>query len=209
MFMVDLEETIDCAVNYLIGDRSIFNKESPLFQKTFVAYLADKNSSTLREAVTLRILNYKKIDKKHGADGIHPVTGKYVEVKPQYAHLTEDGKQNYLGGGGTFNDIHYDKVKSCAGWDMVCSGFAEDKLIYIVRFPFDYLAPTLQKFIDDKIESNKKKEEGQTQGRFSTMFRYNQYVDCPDLEVVYFNKEHAQRFMSKKMYFAFNKKYND
>lgn len=207
--MVDLEETIDCAINYLVGDRSIFNKESSLFQKTFVAYLADKNSSTLREAVTLRMCNYEKIEKKHGADGKHPVSGKFVEVKPQYAHVDEEGNQKKLGGGGTFNDIHYEKIEACAGWDMICSGFAEDKLIYVVRFPFDYLAPVLKTFVDEKIQKNNEKQKGKTHGRFSTMFGYKKYIDCPNLEILHFDKNNASRYMSKTMYNAFVKKYND
>jgi len=207
MFMVDLEETIDCAVNYLVGDRSIFNNESKLFQKTFVAYMADKNSSTLREGVTLRMCNYVKIEKKHGADGKHPVTGNFVEVKPQYAHVDEDGIQQKLGGGGTFNDIHYEKIQKCAGWDMLCSGFAEDKLIYVVRFPFDYLAPVLKTFVDKKIKENNESKEGETHGRFSTTFGYRKYIGCPDLEILYFDKTHAPKYMSKTMYNAFDKKY--
>lgn len=208
MIMLDLE-VVDCAVNYLIGDRSIYNKESKLFKKLFDAYLADKNSSSLREAVTLRILKCTNFDDKHGADGIDPANGKLVEVKPQYAHKTRKGTPGKLGGGGTFNDIHYEKVKGCAGWDIICSGFAEDKLLYVVRFPFDHLAPKLASFIDKKIESNKNKKAGQTQGRFSTRFGYKQYIDCKDLEIIVFNTDQAQTFMSKTMYKAFNKKYND
>ena len=208
MFMVDLEETIDCAVNYLIGDQSIFNKESELFKKTFTAYLADKNSSTLREAVTLRILSCDKIESKHGADGIDSKTGKFIEVKPSYAHLNKDGNQNCLGGGGSFNDITYKKVESCKGWDIVCSGFAEDKLIYIVRFPFDYLAPVLTNYINKKVESNKKITEGQTQGRFTALFGYNHYIDCPDLQSIHLNVNDGARFMNKKMCKAFSDKYN-
>ena len=207
MFMVDLEETIDCAVNYLLGDRSIFNAQNSLFQKTFLAYLADKNSSTLREAVTLRVLECTKIDKKHGADGVDK-KGIYIEVKPSYAHLDKNGKQNRLGGGGCFNDITYKKVESCKGWDVVCSGFAEDKLLYVVRFPFDYLAPVLNDYITKKVEKNKKITEGQTQGRFTAIFTYRNYVDCQDLKVIYLNRNDGQPFMNKNMYKAFDSKYN-
>jgi hypothetical protein len=201
------DDIVDCTVNYLIGDRSTFNKESSLFQNLFVAYLTDKNSSTLREAATLKICNVFKIDKKHGADGKNPVTGNYVEVKPEYAHLN-NGKQTKLCGGGTFNDIHFEKVKGCKGWELVVSGFAEDKLIFVFRFPFDFLAPTLNSFIERKIESNKKKGKDQTQGRFSTKFGFSKYYNCPDLEIIYFNREHGHKFMSKKYFKYFSEKYD-
>ncbi len=202
------KDIIDCVVNYLIGDRSIYNSQSELFKNLFVAYLSDKNSSTLREAATLEICKCEKLDFKHGADGKDPVTGKLVEVKPTYAHKDKKGKQNLLGGGGTFNDIHFEKVQSCLDWDIVCSGFAEDKLIYIIRFPFSYLAPRLNEFIQNKIESNKKKTEGQTQGRFSTVFSFKHYIDCPELQIVYFNEEHAPHFLHAKIYETLSQKYD-
>ena len=208
MHMPSLSKTIEIAIDYLLGDRNKYNNESEAYKEIFVAYLSDKNSSTLREALTLKMLGYDKIELKHGADGKHPKTGKFVEVKPQYAHIDKNGKQKKLGGGGTFNDIHYDKVKGCKGWDIVCSGFAEDKLVYIIRFPFNHLAPVLKKFIDKKIEKNNNKKKGKTQGRFSTMFGYNKYIDCPDLEIIYFNETHAGKYMSKIMYNSFAKKYN-
>lgn len=188
------KEQLDFAENYFFGDKAVFFNSAPIAQQWFVSYVQDKNSSTVREEVTLYHLGYVKFDKKHGADGKHPVTKKLAEVKPQYAHLDENGKQKKLNGGGTWNDITEEKLEAIKGYDVLCSGFAEDKCLFIVRFPAEVLIP----FLSLRLSLIKKRK--------TISFGWNKYKDSPDLEVCHFDEANAAKFMPKTFYKFLKKK---
>jgi hypothetical protein len=192
-------EQLEFTENYYFGDKSIFNSSSKIAQDWFTLYATDKNSSTVREHAALNYLGYIKNPDKHGHDGWHPIRKKYVEVKPQYAHLDKNDKQVKLGGGGSFNDITHEKIKSIPKWDIVCSGFAEDKAIFIARFPAKYICEFLTTRLN-RITNPKTRK--------SVRFGWNQYKDCKNLEILWFDNESADKFMSKGMYKLFHKLYN-
>jgi len=64
-----------------------------LFTDMLKAYMNDKNSSTLREKITLKIAGYESTDKKLGYDGFKKYNGKTIfsEVKPKNVY-TENNK---------------------------------------------------------------------------------------------------------------------
>lgn len=183
---------LEVAENYFFGDKSLYNQSCDLAKLLFPQYVEDKNSSTIREEIVLSHLGYIKEDKKHGPDGFHPERKCYVEVKPMFAHLDENGKQNYLTGGGTFNDLTFEKLEKVKDDDLVCAGFAEDKIIYIVRFPYKHILPYLSEKLKENIAKNLKR-----QGTIS--FGYNLYKDCDQLEILHLDIGHIDRFTSKPM----------
>lgn len=192
------KEILELAENYFFGDRSQYNALPRVAKLLFDAYFQDKNSSTLREALTLSHNGYEKVDKKQGPDGYHKIRKKFAEVKPQYAHIDEKNKQTKFSGGGTFNDMTFEKIKEIEDYDMLCSGFAQDKIIFIVRFP--------TKFIASYLHSNLTKIIDKPKRRKSIKFGYNAYINCPDLEILFFDEQNAKQFMSKDMYKMFCKK---
>ena len=129
-------DQLQYAENYFFGDKTLFDNSDKFAQEWFKSYYKDKSTGTLREEVTLHHLGYIKNQAKHGHDGYHSIRKKFVEVKPQYAHVCAvTNKQNKLSGGGSFNDITMTKIEVMSEWDVVCSGFAEDRVIFILRFP--------------------------------------------------------------------------
>jgi len=193
------KEQQEFAENYYFGDKSIFNASPKIAQDWFTLYATDKNSSTVREHATLYHLGYIKNPDKHGYDGWHTIREKYVEVKPEYAHLDKDGKQNKLKGGGHFNDLTFDKIESIVEWDIVCSGFAEDKALFIARFPAKFICEFLTIKLTNKMYNPKTRK--------SVGFGWNKYKDCEDLEILWFDSENSAKFMSKRMYNFFYKLY--
>jgi len=194
---------LDFAHNYFFGDKSLFNAESDLCRKLFVSYVQDKNSSTIREEVTLKFLNIPKLPAKHGADGYDEFRNVYVEVKPCYAHINPKTKrQGRLGGGGTFNDLTEKKIKELETWHVVCSGFAEDKCLFVIRFPASQITPHLKARLQKNIENKR--------GRVGTVgFGYKHFETCNELEVLHFDKENGDRLMNKKFYKLLSEKMND
>jgi hypothetical protein len=177
--------------NYFFGDKKEFNKLTKVAQEIIETFLFDKNSSTLREELTLSVAGCKKIDKKQGADGYDSTRKKYVEVKPEYAHKNEKGKQKKLTGGGSFNDITLKKINDIKDWDILCSGFADDKCLFVVRFPANHITSDLEAKLLKKINNSTTRK--------SVRFGYKQYIDCPNLEILYFDENNSKKCMSKVM----------
>jgi hypothetical protein len=163
----------------------------------------DKNSSTIREEVTLKRLGIPKLDFKHGADGYDENKKVHVEVKPSYAHINpKTKKQSRLGGGGTFNDLTDKKILELENWDLVCSGFAEDKCLFVIRFPAKQITPHLKQRLLKNIENKR--------GRVGTVgFGYKHFQDCKELELIHLDVENGERLMNKKFYKLLLERVND
>ena len=193
-------DQLQYAENYFFGDKTLFDKSDKFAQEWFKSYYKDKSTGTLREEVTLHHLGYTKNQAKHGHDGYHNVRKKFVEVKPQYAHVCAiTNKQNKLSGGGSFNDITMAKIEVMSEWDVVCSGFAEDRVIFILRFPAEYIIPYLTTTLNKII--------GIAERRKTISFNWHQYKDCKDLEIIWFDMTNSKKFISKSMYSFLDKKY--
>jgi len=133
-------------------------------------FLMDKNSSTLREMITLTECGYNQNPEKLGYDG-WSTDGRRFEVKPKNISA-ESGKK--LDGGGNFSDFtweRYDKYLSDNVY-MLCSGFVDGKLAYIIEFPFYYLKDRIQSCLE-KHFPNRERKTG-TYAR-SITFNFNYY----------------------------------
>ena len=166
---------ITIAAEFFTGNLTKFNSKDEDYKNLFLAYATDVNSSSIREAVTLHMLGYEKQHSKHGYDGTDPKTGKYKEVKPR---SVKSGLK--VGGSGNFNDMTLNLLAQKSGYDVICSLFSENKLIYIVEFPFMVIHDHIKKPIDSAKAGK----------RVVCHFSYKNY-DCDDLIVHYFDREAA------------------
>ncbi len=117
-----------------------------LFSDLLTMYINDKNSSTIREYLTVTIAGFQHSEKKIGFNGFKHnsvVGGKpiYCEAKPQNIHsaVFENQKnKRKLNGSGNFTDYTWarflkDKEENP---ELLISGFVDGKLLYILSFPF-------------------------------------------------------------------------
>ena len=165
----------------LAVDRSLgkpTDDQGELFEELYREYMADANSSSLREQITAAVAGCKSIPGKLGRDAID-VNGHEKEVKPK----------NYTGkrtnGGGCFNDYtrkRYEKDLN-VNLPIISSLFAEGMLIYVVEFKFESIANRLDEQIVRVCE-----REGNRYVR-SCSWTYSNWIDNPDLIVHYINKD--------------------
>lgn len=115
-------------------------------------YMTDKNSSTLREIVTVRVAGYKHSEEKLGYNGFKEEQGrkKMCEVKPVNVN---EGERKKLNGGGNFTDYRWSRFErdSEENPNMLVSGFVSGKLIYILEFPFN--CPSFKERIEEQLRS--------------------------------------------------------
>ena len=152
--------------------------QGELFEELYREYMADANSSSLREQITAAVAGCKSIPGKLGRDAID-VNGNEKEIKPK----------NYTGkrtnGGGCFNDYTRKRYKKDLNVNLpiIASLFAEGMLIYVVEFRFESIADRLDEQIIRVCES-----EGNRYVR-SCSWTYRNWIDDPDLIVHYINKD--------------------
>jgi len=169
--------------------------ESEKYKRLISNTMNDKNSSTLREQVTVDLLDdYEEIPGKHFYDGYNFSTKSYGEIKPI------NGSSKKLNGGGGITDFASEDnikrlVKDNYLWcndrlNMIVSGFVKGRIVYILEFPYGFKKFS-QKLIDygcDRFEGKTKEDCKNGNSRQSTSvrvfnFSYLDYIDCPDIKV--------------------------
>jgi hypothetical protein len=136
------ENNLKIATEFFIGDTTNFDKKDDDYKNLFRAYASDKNSSSIREAVTLSFLGYERYKLKHGADGVDKTTGRQKEVKPRYFSSSEKVKAKI---GGNFNDMTMELLDKKKEFDIICSVFVDDRLVLVVEFPISVIFEKLKK----------------------------------------------------------------
>jgi len=204
------DNIIKIALNYYVGDKSLYDPKCDDFKSLFLSYLSDKNSSTLREGLSLEIAGYKKLNKKHGPDGKHIFTNKLVEVKPTFAYFNEEkNKQQKLRGSGNFNDITYKKIHLKKDWNVISSGFSEHSILYTVEFPFSQIEKDLTEYVDKKVIKNKKVKKGKQQGRFTAPMSYLNWIDASDLYIHHIDLKNLDDFLVKNFAKLLKRRHNE
>lgn len=171
-----------------------------LFTDILTMYINDKNSSTIREYITVTIAGYNHSENKIGFNGFKQnsiIGGKPIscEAKPKNFN-TEDflaykkglrkTKPASLNGAGNFSDYTFARLKKDTEENphMLISGFVDGKLIYILEFPYK-----TQSFIDKiRKQLNKNFPGGKDElGHFlrSANFDYRDYINSPELKMIY------------------------
>ncbi len=186
------------------------------FVELMELYSTDKNSSTLREFITLKVAGFTATGGKLGFNGYKGTLK--AEVKPKNVTFEikkdTDGKEmtykvsgkdfkkgdsmylhrGKLNGGGNFTDFTQDRLDKHIDTEktvmMLISGFVEGKLAYVIEFPFEH--PDFKRVIKNAVEGfygekGSKREPGKF--KRSIEFNYTAYKSCPTLRAVWVNKK--------------------
>ena len=162
-------------------------------------YINDKNSSTIREFITVNLAGYQHSSKKIGYNGYKHsslVGGESImcEAKPKNFNSEEYLKfknkerktsPDKLNGNGNFTDYTWhrfekDKVTNV---NMLVSGFVDGKLIYIIEFPF-----SSKDFVDNlERQLIKRFPNGDKTNNYlrGASFNFNHFINSANLKIVY------------------------
>lgn len=171
-----------------------------IFTDLLTTYINDKNSSTLREYLTVSIAGYTHSINKIGYNGFkHNTAGKAIscEAKPRNFY-SQDFKDYQLGkrksirklnGGGNFSDYTWNRFEKDkkAAIQMLISGFIDGKLIYLLEFPF-----TTKPFLMNLEQKLKKKfPRGDELNNYlrSASFDYKNFIESKKIKIVYCDEE--------------------
>lgn len=174
-------------------------------------YINDKNSSLLREYITVSLAGYVPTDTKIGYNGFKHSThigGKTVacEAKPQNLNTEDNRKRKNprrLNGGGNFTDYTHKRFGKDRkeNPNMLISGFVDGELMYVLEFPFS--CPSFTQRL--RAQLKKRFPRGDKAGEFlrSANFTFEHYKKCKTLSVVYLQKEKLEKHkkqLTKKYY---------
>lgn len=168
-----------------------------IFNDLLTVYINDRNSSTIREFLTVSLSGYAHHDAKIGYNGFRQSTsigGTTIacEAKPQNIN-TEDNKNRKnprkLNGGGNFTDYTNKRLTKDlkANLNLLVSGFVDGKLIYILEFPF-----SCKDFVDNLKEQLKKHfPNGDKTNQYlrGARFTFENYKNCKKLKSIYLDKK--------------------
>lgn len=157
-------------------------------------YYNDKNSSRLRELTTLWIAGFEPNYEKLGYNGYR--LDEKCEVKPQ--NTWNESKK--LDGGGSFNDYTPERFEQDLEENptILCSGFVQGKLIYVLRFKFACIKDKLETQLNKKFQNKARKRGDYLR---SARFSFKDYEKCDTLELVYLRKNWREftKYLSKKI----------
>lgn len=170
------------------------------------AYINDKNSSSLREFITVSIAGYQHNPNKLGYNGYmqnSEIGGKPISCEAKPKNIQTDGYNQKktkpkLNGEGGFNDYTIERLKKDIQENLaiLSSGFIDGELQYILEFPFSVVYEHLKNQLP----------QIRTRGTYTRMasFSFTHYVTYQDkIRVIYLNKQtikNHQKYFNKKFY---------
>jgi hypothetical protein len=186
-------------------------------------YINDKNSSTIREFITVTLAGYTHKEAKIGYNGFKQdafIPGRTIKCEAKPKNIDTEEFEKYkrgerrtkpakLNGGGNFTDYtpaRLERDKKEKDLNLLVSGFIDGKLIYIIEFPFN--SPDFVKNLEVKVQKWQDKLKGSKsiKGQFlrSADFNYKDYVKSTSLKIVYLlsksELEKYKEYISKEFY---------
>ena len=167
------------------------------------AYMNDKNSSSLREFVTVSIAGYEHNPNKLGYNGYKhdsQIGSISINCEAKPKNIQTEGYDTKktkpkLNGEGGFNDYTVKRLEKDAeaNLNLLCSGFIDGELQYILEFPFSAIYERL------------KQELTKIKGPYlrGATFNFSHYKDFPTLKLIYGNKnavERNKKYFNKVLY---------
>jgi len=169
------------------------------------AYINDKNSSSLREFITVIISRYQHNPKKLGYNGFKQnsaIGGKPIACEAKPKNIQTDNYEQRktkpkLNGEGGFNDYTIERFKKDAkeNLNILSSGFIDGELQYILEFPFSVICKQLKRQLPKK----------RTIGTYTRMasFNFSHYKNYSKIKIIYLNKqaiEKNQKYFNKNLH---------
>lgn len=118
------------------------------------AYMNDKNSSSLREFVTVSISGYEHNPEKLGYNGYKhnsAIGGEPINCEAKPKNIQTEGydlrkTKPKLNGEGGFNDYTVKRLEKDKqnNLNLLCSGFVDGELQYVLEFPFEAIYERLK-----------------------------------------------------------------
>lgn len=153
------------------------------------SYVNDRNSSTLRELITVILAGYTHSEAKIGYNGFKTLGGGVkigCEVKPKnirrqdfidYREKRKKSSPSKLNGYGNFTDYTWARLEKNQkdAPNMLTSGFVDGHLLYILEFPFK-----TRSFMEQlKAKLQKQLPNGDIPNTFlrSADFHYKHYIE--------------------------------
>lgn len=168
-----------------------------LLNSLLTIYINDKNSSLLREYITVSLAGYIPTETKIGYNGFKQSTGVggkpiACEAKPQNINSEDNKKRKSprkLNGGGNFTDYTHKRLSKDKkeNPNMVISGFVDGELVYILEFPFG--CSSFVKNLKKQVVKRFPKKDLTGEFLRSANFTFENYKNCKNLKVIYLKKE--------------------
>ncbi len=186
-------------LNELLVNKSKNNLIS-ILTDLLTVYINDKNSSSLREFVTVSVSGYNHNPEKLGYNGFKhnsTIGGQPIacEAKPkniQTENYDQKKTKSKLNGEGGFNDYTIERLRKDIkeNPNILSSGFIDGQLLYILEFPFSLISKHLKK----QVPKNR------TKGTYKRMasFNFNHYFGSKKIKVIYLNRTTVE---NNKKYF--------
>lgn len=171
------EELLNLIVLYSKGELSketIIKTHGVMMMNLLELYINDANSSTLREAITCKIVGIESTGKKKGYDS--KLTNE--EVKPRNV---QTGGKKTLDAWGNYSDLTHRRHNKYLNDKVVIhiSGFVDGLLMYILKINYEDLGNYFQVMLDrDLPDGDQKNKYVRT-----AYFTFTNIKHMPSLEV--------------------------
>jgi hypothetical protein len=177
------EELLNLIVLYSKGELSkenIIQAYGQMMMDLLEIYINDSNSSTLREAITCKVVGLESTGKKLGYDS--KLTNE--EVKPKNI---KTGDKKKLDAHGNYSDLTHRRHKKYIEDNVIIhmSGFVNGFLIYIIKVSYRDLAPYFQNMLDKQLPN------GDETNKYlrTAYFMFNVIKDMPSLEIEFLRND--------------------
>lgn len=155
-------------------------------------YINDRNSSTVREWITIKMAGYERSESKLGYNGYRMAVPdgpkEFCEAKPANVYHRDDGSiSRKLSGNGNFTDYTPERLEKDLETNpcMLVSGFVDGQLVYILKFPFRCLESRLRSVLARHFPENRRPEGQYLRG---ASFNFHHYRECKGLEIVFISQ---------------------
>jgi len=202
--------------NYLL-DKSK-NNLIAIITDLLTMYINDKNSSMLREYITVITAGYEHTEQKIGYNGYKQSSvlgGRPIncEAKPKnfdteqlqkYFRKERKTKPSLLDGGGSFNDYTWNRFTKDkeSNLNILVSGFVDGKLIYI--FEFTFMCSSFTANIQNQLKKRLPEGDRPNQYLRGASFNYKHFKDCNNLNSMFLlagdKLEEYQKYINKGFY---------
>ena len=172
-----------------------------LLSELITLYINDKNSSTIREILSVSLAGYTHNTEKIGFNGFRQDGyGKPINCEAKPKNIRSDSERK-LNGGGNFTDytwarFHRDMQSHL---NLVISGFVDGKMLYCLEFPF--VSTNFLTHLQEQL--TKRFPNGDVKGQYlrSASFSFKHYKDT-QIRIIYVCKEleDYQQFLEKSLF---------